>query len=101
MKYLTVSKPPVQRRVFVNQRLWVSSGRPVGCRPMALSSFDIDTPMAYHVVQQNIVQRLDAGEAVDDVREQWQQTIDRIVDTRVAGDDALVFVRAPEPGPDR
>ncbi|MCZ1075278.1 MULTISPECIES: hypothetical protein [Rhodococcus] len=68
---------------------------------MALSSFDIDTPMAYHVAQQNILHRLDAGADVDDVRAQWQQTIDRIVDTRVAGDDALVFVRAPELGPDR
>jgi hypothetical protein len=67
---------------------------------MALSSFDIDTPMAYHVAQQNIVQRLDLGDDVDDVREQWLQTIDRIFANRVAGNDALVFVRAPELGPD-
>lgn len=68
---------------------------------MALPSFDIDTRMAYHVAQQNILQRLDAGADIDDVRAQWRQTIDRIIDHRIAGEDALVFVRAPELGADR
>ncbi|TWH16327.1 hypothetical protein L618_002500000030 [Rhodococcus rhodochrous J45] len=66
---------------------------------MALPTFDIDTPMAYHVAQHNILQRLDAGDDAGTVREEWRQTIERILDNHLAGHDALGFVTAPALGP--
>ncbi|MFF0242514.1 hypothetical protein ACFYRW_20170 [Rhodococcus pyridinivorans] len=66
---------------------------------MALPTFDIDTPMAYHVAQHNILQRLDAGDDAGTVREGWRQAIERIIDNHLAGNDALSFVTAPALGP--
>ncbi|KSZ57471.1 hypothetical protein Z045_17790 [Rhodococcus pyridinivorans KG-16] len=66
---------------------------------MALPSFDIDTPTAYHVAQHNILQRLDAGDDAGTVREEWRQAIERIIDNHLAGHDALSFVTAPALGP--
>ncbi|MGU3583485.1 hypothetical protein ACLBYD_09920, partial [Rhodococcus sp. C26F] len=66
---------------------------------MALPTFDIDTPIAYRVAQHNILQRLDAGDDAGTVREEWRQTIERIIDNHLAGHDALTFVTAPALAP--
>ncbi|QIX53953.1 hypothetical protein [Rhodococcus sp. DMU1] len=65
---------------------------------MAQPPFKIDTPLAYHLAQRDILLRLDAGADAEHVRSQWKDTIDRIVDTRLDDGDALVFVTTPEHG---
>lgn len=70
------------------------------CSSMAQPSFDIDTPLAYHLAQRDILLRLDAGADAEHVRSQWKDTIDRIVDNRLDAGDAFVFVTVPEHGQD-